>query len=226
MASKPSAEKHTTDSVPYGDRDSHGPSAKAFPLWLRLVFSMLLLVHFGLIALVYFSNNSLHRTPLVDEALQKCQPYLIGMGWYTELLPMSMVGSESYDKPVAFEYRSDAKSRIWTSWIESDSADSRWKRLGQLAGALAANEDDEGLGQIALSLVKRARREGIEFEQLRIVAKEPEAQRPILLYQATVVPLASGELTLVPTIDATRTVPVSKSAVGGNVSSPEANPTP
>jgi hypothetical protein len=178
--------------------------------WAKLIISLVLILHFFLIALVYFSNNSLSRMPLADRIIEKFHPYLIGLGWYTELLPMSVIGSEAYEKPVTIDYRLERTSKTWNSWIDSTTSDVRWKRLAQLAGALAVNDDDEGLGQIALSLVRRARAQGLEFDQIRFTAIEPGSQQNTLLYQATIVPLSSGELTLVPELESTQTVPVSQ----------------
>lgn len=148
--------------------------------------------------------------PLADQIIERFHPYLIGLGWYTELLPMSVIGSEAYEKPVTFDYRLERTSKTWNSWIDSSTSDVRWKRLAQLAGALAINDDDEGLGQIALSLVRRARDQGLEFDQIRFTAIEPGSSQNVLLYQATIIPLSSGELTLVPELESTRTVPVSQ----------------
>lgn len=193
---------------------------RRWPAWLRTGVSIVLVLHFGLISLVYFSNNSLSRMPIADNILIKAQPYLIGFGWYTELLPMSVVGSESFDRPVQIEYRTDRQSRTWTAWIDSSSSDARWRRLSQLAGALASNEDEEGFGLIALSLVQRAKSQGLEIDQIRFTVKGSTSRDTMgkestgmgngMLYQATVVSLANGELTLVPSIDSTRTVPVTK----------------
>ena len=184
-----------------------------WPAWLRLGVSTLLVIHFGLISLVYFSNNSLSRMPIADVLLQKAQPYLIALGWYTELVPMSIVGSESFDRPVQIDYRTDRKSRSWTAWIDSVDSDARWRRLSQLAGALASNEDEEGFGRIALSLVQRAKLQGLQIDQIRFTATDATGKGNGMLFQATVVALRNGELTLVSSIDATRTVPVTKSAL-------------
>jgi hypothetical protein len=151
--------------------------------------------------------------PIADNVLIRMQPYLVGLGWYTELLPMSIVGSESFDRPVQIDYRTDRNSRTWTAWIDSASSDARWRRLSQLAGALASNEDEEGFGLIALSLVKRAKAQGLEIDQIRFTAKDSTVKGNGLLYQATVIPLSNGELTLVPSIDSTRTVPVTKTSI-------------
>ena len=184
-----------------------------WPAWLRAAVSVLLVLHFGLISLVYFSNNSLSRMPIADNVLIRMQPYLVGLGWYTELLPMSIVGSESFDRPVQIDYRTDRNSRTWTAWIDSASSDARWRRLSQLAGALASNEDEEGFGLIALSLVTKAKAQGLEIDQIRFTAKDSTVKGNGLLYQATVIPLSNGELTLVPSIDSTRTVPVTKTSI-------------
>lgn len=185
-----------------------GKSAKCWPTWLKILVSLGLMAHFSLIGLVYFSNNSMHRMPWADDLLQKSQPYLIGMGWYTELLPMSLIGYEIYDKSIGIDYKLDRNSRTWTSLVESAESDLRWRRLCQILGAFALNEDEEGIGQIALSIAKRARQEGIQIDQLRITTQDAESQANVLLYQAWLVPLKDGDLTLVPELEPTRTVPV------------------
>lgn len=203
--------------------DTNGRTIR-WPAWLRAAVSLALVLHFGLISLVYFSNNSLSRMPIADHLLIKMQPYLVGLGWYTELLPMSIVGSESFDRPVQIDYRSDRSSRTWTAWIDSASSDARWRRLSQLAGALASNEDEEGFGLIALSLVQRARAQGLEIDQIRFTAKDSMGKGNGMLYQATVIPLANGELTLVPSMDSTRTVPVRRAQTSSSNPTGASNP--
>jgi hypothetical protein len=92
--------------------------------------------------------------------------------------------------------------------VESVDSNSRWRRICQILGAFAINEDEEGIGQIALSIAKRARQEGIQIDQLRITTQDAESQGNVLLYQAWLVPLEDGDLTLVPELEPTRTVPV------------------
>jgi hypothetical protein len=158
-----------------------GKSARCWPSWLKLLVSVGLIAHFSLIGLVYFSNNSMHRMPWADDLLQKSQPYLISMGWYTELLPMSLIGYEIYDKSIGIDYKLDRNSRTWTSLVESVDSNSRWRRIWQ---------------------------EGIQIDQLRITTQDVESQGNVLLYQAWLVPLEDGDLTLVPELEPTRTVPV------------------
>jgi hypothetical protein len=203
--------------------DTNGRTIR-WPAWLRAAVSLALVLHFGLISLVYFSNNSLSRMPIADNVLIKMQPYLVGLGWYTELLPMSIVGSESFDRPVQIDYRSDRSSRTWTAWIDSASSDARWRRLSQLAGALASNEDEEGFGLIALSLVQRARAQGLEIDQIRFTSKDSTGKGNGMLYQATVIPLTNGELTLVPSMDSTRTVPVRRAQTSSSNPAGASNP--
>jgi hypothetical protein len=50
----------------------------------------------------------------------------------------------------------------------------------------------------------------MEIDQIRFMAKDSTGKGNGMLYQATVIPLANGELTLVPSMDSTRTVPVTK----------------
>lgn len=87
---------------------------------LKLVLSLVLLFHFFVIGLIYFSNNSLRRMPWADDALQAIQAYTIPLGWYTELAPMSLIGSETYDRPVEVSIKSDRESRVWNSWKDQE----------------------------------------------------------------------------------------------------------
>ncbi len=185
---------------------------------LKLVVSLFLLFHFFVIGLIYFSNNSLRRMPWADDALQAIQAYTIPLGWYTELAPMSLIGSETYDRPVEVSIKSDKESRVWNSWEGSvrggaGKGDSRWRRLMQVAGALAVNGDEEGIGLLALSLVEKGKAEGMDIEAIRLIGKETaSADGQVLesetLFEATVVELEDGETTLVPAMEPTRTVPV------------------
>jgi hypothetical protein len=190
---------------------------RALPGFGKLVVSIVLILHFFLIGLVYFSNNSLKRMPWADDLLQQTQLYTIPLGWYTELAPMSLIGSEMYERPVEVSIKSDAQSQVWKEWSGPGRGDARWRRLMQVAGALAINGDEEGLALLGLSLVKQGRRSGMEIERIRLVGKGAGAggagaggaeQEPESLFEATVVALGDGEVTLVPAIEPTRTVPV------------------
>lgn len=185
---------------------------------LKLVLSLFLLFHFFVIGLIYFSNNSLRRMPWADGALQAIQAYTIPLGWYTELAPMSLIGSETYDRPVEVSIKSDRESRVWNRWEGSvrggaGKGDARWRRLMQVAGALAVNGDEEGIGLLALSLVEKGKAEGMDIEAIRLIGKETasadgQVLEPETLFEATVVELEDGETTLVPAMEPTRTVPV------------------
>ncbi|MEY2614129.1 MAG: hypothetical protein RL069_2941 [Planctomycetota bacterium] len=185
---------------------------------LKLVLSLVLLFHFFVIGLIYFSNNSLRRMPWADDALQAIQAYTIPLGWYTELAPMSLIGSETYDRPVEVSIKSDRESRVWNSWEGSGTGkavggDARWRRLMQVAGALAINDDEEGIGLLALSLVAKGKAEGIDIEAIRFIGKQTtsadgQVLEPETLFEAAVVELEDGETTLVPALEPTRTVPV------------------
>ena len=61
------------------EQDTSGRTIR-WPAWLRAAVSLALVLHFGLISLVYFSNNSLSRMPIADNLLIKIQPYLVGLG--------------------------------------------------------------------------------------------------------------------------------------------------
>jgi len=55
------------------EQDTNGRTI-GWPAWLRAAVSVVLVLHFGLISLVYVSNNSLSRMPLADTVLIQMQP--------------------------------------------------------------------------------------------------------------------------------------------------------
>ncbi|MCU0707561.1 MAG: hypothetical protein MUF23_04660 [Pirellula sp.] len=177
--------------------------------WTQAGVSIALVAHFSLLALNYASNNSLRRSEFADQALIAVQPYLITLGWYTELAPISWVTGESFDHAMTIEYKSNRSDTRWTTWVDSKRSDGRWRRLVALAGALAEHDDSDGLGLIAHALVTRAAKEGIAIDQIRFSMELPEvSDQPESIYEAAVVKLDATDITLIPRIEETRSVPV------------------
>ncbi len=180
----------------------------------RVLVSVILALHFALLAVTFASNNIARRSELSDRILVDAQPYLIGLGWYTELLPVSLATGELQDNAMRIEYKKSKQDLRWTTWFDSRKSDGRWRRLASLAGALADHEDTDGIGLIAHTLVTRAAKEGIPIDRIRFAM--PSAQRSgdgnpsqeaIAIYEASVIPLAEDDVTLIPQIEPTRSVP-------------------
>lgn len=175
----------------------------------RAVVSVILILHFALLTLNYVSNNSMLRSDFADRALVAVQPYTIALGWYTEFAPVSLATGESFDRAMKIEYKTSRRDTKWEMWINSKRADPRWRRLVALAGALAEHEDSDGLGLIAVALVTHAAKEGIQIERIRFAVNTPsEGQQADPIYEASVVKLTESDITLVPRIEPTRSVPV------------------
>lgn len=161
-----------------------------------------------MLALTYYSNNSVHRSELADRTLVRLQPYLISLGWYTELAPIALVTGEEFDHAMAIEYKTRRSDTRWKTWIDSKRSDARWRRLVSVAGALAQHEDTDGLGLIAHSLVTHAARDGISIERIRFAMTAPEVSKePEAIYEASVIALDENDVTLIPDIEPTRSVP-------------------
>jgi hypothetical protein len=185
-------------------------AGRAWSWPVKLLVSMALLVHFAILALSYFSNNSLQRSNMADTVLQSVQPYTIPMGWYVELAPLSFVTGEAYERAMKIEFKKSQTDSQWATFVDSSDSDARWKRLVTLAGALEANEDSDGLGLIAHSIAAKATRQGTPVDQIRFAATN-ESGSVVTVYQAKIIALDNKELTIVPILDPTRSVPVTPS---------------
>ncbi len=175
----------------------------------RGVISAALIVHFALLTLNYVSNNSMLRSDFADQTLVAVQPYTITLGWYTEFAPVSLATGENFDRAMKIEYKTSRRDSKWETWINSKRAHPRWRRLVALAGAWAETEDSDGLGLIAVALVTHAAKEGIQIERIRFaLSTPPEGQQADPIYEASVVKLTESDITLVPKIEPTRSVPV------------------
>jgi hypothetical protein len=189
--------------------------SKNWSLAVRVLISLALGAHFGMLAFNYVSNNSLRRSDFADQTLVSMQPYLITLGWYTELAPVSLVTGETFDQAMTIEYKTNRRDTNWTTWVDSRRADARWRRLVALAGALADHDDADGLGLIAHSLVTHAAKEGTDIHRIRFAMKIPSISNQLeSVYEASVIKLNNSDVTLIPQIEPTRSVPVTSVAKG------------
>jgi hypothetical protein len=195
-----------------GRRDAvdWGTPGRAWAWPVKLLVSVAVLVHFAILTLSYFSNNSLQRSNMADTVLQSVQPYSIPMGWYVELAPLSFVTGEAYERAMKIEFKKSQTDSEWATFVDSSDSDARWKRLVTLAGALEANEDSDGLGLIAHSIAAKATRQGTPVDQIRFAATN-ESGAVVTVYQAKIIALDDEDLTIVPILDPTRSVPVTPS---------------
>lgn len=190
-------------------------SPKPWPVAIRTAISFVLIAHFGMLTLNYVSNNSLRRSDFADKALIAMQPYLITLGWYTELAPVSLVTGETFDQSMTIEYKTNRRDTNWTTWVDSKRSGARWRRMVALVGALADHDDADALGLIAHSLVTRASQEGKEIQRIRFAMKIPSiSNQPEAIYEASVIKLNESDMTLIPQIEPTRSVPAITVAKG------------
>lgn len=193
------------------DVRNEGLGVVRWPLPLRAIASIAILFHFGALSLTYFSNNSLRRPVIADRLLIQLQPYLITLGWYSELAPVALVTDDPYDRSMKIEYTSTPADAKWTEWLDSARADARWRRMVVLAGALVANDDTDGMGLLAHAIVARAAKAGIAMDRIRFASTDDMGVEQSV-YEAKIIRLDGKEVTLVPSIEPTRTVPVVSAA--------------
>jgi hypothetical protein len=200
-------------------RYASASTATPWPLWLRVLLSVALVFHFAVIALCYASNNSQIRSNLADTVLQWLQPYTIPMGWYVELAPLPLVSSSETERPTRVEVRSSQGTKSWKPLIDSTTASPSWRRLMTLVGALQSHEDSDGMSLIAHAISSKAISEGTPIDGIRFVASSDAASNSAaspgnaaavdqVLFEAKILSAGPDDLTLVPILEPTRSVPV------------------
>jgi hypothetical protein len=201
--------------TPLSSTESRRDEPKRWPGVARAAISLVIIAHFIVVAFNYASNNSLRRSEFADQTLVSLQPYLIPLGWYTEFAPVALATGEPFDQAMMIEYKVDRRDTNWTTWVDSRRADARWRRLVALAGALAEHDDSDALGLIAHSLVTHAMKEGKDVQRIRFAMKLPAVSNQLeSVYEATVVKLSESDITLIPQIEPTRSVPAISLAQG------------
>lgn len=187
--------------------------------------------HFAVIALCYASNNSQIRSNLADTVLQWLQPYTIPMGWYVELAPLPLVSSSETERPTRVEVRSSQGSKSWTPLVDSTKAGPSWRRLMTLVGALQSHDDSDGMSLIAHAISAKAISEGTPIDGIRFVVSSEAASTSAaatgntaavdqVLFEAKILSAGADDLTLVPILEPTRSVPVTPAPLSPSPATP------
>ena len=185
----------------------------------RWFASCIILLHFGAIGLTYATNW--RRSEFQDGLLVWLQPYLIGVNWYQEMLPIEWISEPLAAKSIRLSVQASDEPKDWkavfdTTRMALDNA--RTERLLQLLAELATQDDSEGLTNVLKSIVLHLenRRKNDNSTVLRIrlektSAPKSETEEEPVLYEASLARFPSGEFGFVPKIENHRTVRALKS---------------
>lgn len=186
-----------------------------------------MLFHFGCICLAYSANHL--RSSVQDRGLALLQPYLIGLNFYPETLPVEWIDDDSPPSATRISV-SDSSENEWTTVLSTqanaNSHSNRLESLGlnrsnsrrllQLLTALSKNEDDDGIFRVLKSVAVRldAKANGEPrsqemFDRIRLelpgVPTMDGGTEPVFV-EAMVARFENGELGLVPQVEPHRSV--------------------
>jgi len=188
-------------------------SSESTARW-RWFASGFILLHFAAIGLSYSTNW--RRSSLQDGLLVNLQPYLIGVNWYQEMLPIEWISDAHKTKRIRVSVQETDNPKNWkpvfdTTQMAIDNA--RTERLLHLLAELASNDDTEGLTNVLKSIVLHLenfiKRDKSTVLRIRIEkSSDPEAgsEEESILYEASLARFPNGEFSFVPKIENHRTV--------------------
>ena len=180
----------------------------------RWFVSCMVLLHFGTIGLSYATNW--RRSAIQDGLLVSLQPYLIGVNWYQEMLPIEWISDAHKAKSIRVSVQVGDEPNDWkpafnTSPMALDNA--RTERLLHLLAELASNDDTESLTFVLKSIVlhlenpKKNSKSSISRIRIEKTSAPPtESEEQPVLYEAALARFPNGEFGFVPKIENHRTV--------------------
>jgi hypothetical protein len=203
--------------------DKQSPELRS-PTWLvRAIVSLLVAAHFVAILVTYSSNW--RRSGIQDDTLTLGQPYLIGLNWYVEMLPIDWNRADSADLKARLSVQEKNETeRIVLLDSNADTVDRAKKRsLLRLLVSVIEAGDDDGAALLLSSMIKHE-----QSSDMRPRSPIDSVRRPIVsvrleklldagdknysvLYEATVKQASDGTIQFLPVLEPQRTVPVTRS---------------
>ncbi len=172
------------------------------------------MLHFGAIGLTYATNW--RRSEFQDRVLVWLQPYLIGVNWYQEMLPVEWISDAQTAKSIRLSVQASDEPKDWkavfdTTHMALDNA--RTERLLHLLAELSTHDDTQGLTKVLKSIVlhlENPRKNGnstvLRIRLEKTSAPKSEIEEEAVLYEASLARFPSGEFGFVPKIENHRTV--------------------
>ena len=172
-------------------------------MWVvRTIVSVCVVVHFVAILATYSANW--RRSGIQDDVLTASQPYLIGLNWYVEMLPIEWNKADSADmkaKLTALEKNQTERIVLLDSTTTTLDRAKKRSLLRLLVSILEVGDDDAAA--LLLSSV-------IKHEQASGVRSGGDANYSVL-YEATVKQSNEGSIQFLPVLEPQRTVPAIRS---------------
>ncbi|MFN9412995.1 MAG: hypothetical protein ACK57V_11570 [Pirellula sp.] len=187
------------------------------PTWLvRAIVSLLVASHFIGILLTYSANW--RRSAIQDDTLTLGQPYLIGLNWYVEMLPIDWNRADSADLEARLSVQEKNETeRIVLLDSNADTVDRAKKRsLLRLLVSVIEAGDDDGAALLLSSIISHEQASATRTQKpivsvrLEKLLDAGDANYSVL-YEATVKQASDGTIQFLPVLEPQRTVPATRS---------------
>lgn len=186
-------------------------------MWVvRTIVSVCVVVHFVAIVATYSANW--RRSGIQDDVLTASQPYLIGLNWYVEMLPIEWNKADSADmKAKLTALEKNQTERIVLLDSTTTTLDRAKKRsLLRLLVSILEVGDDDAAALLLSSVIKHEQASGVRSGgpivsvRLEKLLDVGDANYSVL-YEATVKQSNEGSIQFLPVLEPQRTVPAIRS---------------
>jgi hypothetical protein len=178
---------------------SHPPSA------VRWIVYVLAFAHF-LVLIIAYSGNS-QKSTNKDKLINYLKPYLIGLNWDIELVPLEWNGVLPGEGCARLILKADDGDTFEA--LSSNSTKSDRQRERQLIGMInmmALNANDDGLSALLVSALRHAEKtQNKTFSFVTIEQRQYGTLEYLTVYEARKV-VVDNAITLLPKIEGQRTV--------------------
>jgi ABC-type cobalamin transport system ATPase subunit len=176
----------------------------------------LVVSHFVAILVTYSANW--RRSSIQDDMLTLGQPYLIGLNWYVEMLPIEWNRADSADLKTRLSVQEkNTAERLVLLDSSADTVDRAKKRnLLRLLVSILEAGDDDGAALLLSSIIKHEQssttriKNPIVSVRLEKLLDAGDANYSVL-YDATVKQSSDGKVQFLPALEPQRTVPAIRS---------------
>lgn len=178
----------------------------------KTIVSLLVVSHFVAVLVTYSANW--RRSSIQDDILTLGQPYLIGLNWYVEMLPIEWNRADSADLKTRLSVQEKNNTeRLILLDSNADTMDRAKKRnLLRLLVSILEAGDDDGAALLLSSMIKHEQASATRTKNPIVSVRlekllDARDTNYSVLYEATVKQSSDGTIKFLPVLEAQRTVP-------------------
>lgn len=172
---------------------------------MRWIVYLLAIIHFAVLIIAYSGNSQ--KSTNKDALINYLKPYLIGLNWDVELVPVEWNGvlpGEGCARLILKTDSGDTYEALSTNSTKSDRQ--RERQLIEMINMMALNANDDGLSLLLVSALRHAEQtQNKTFSSVTIEQRQYGTSEYFPVYEARKV-VVENAITLLPKLEGQRTV--------------------